>query len=459
MLITTAIDYTNGLPHLGHAYEKVYADWWCRGLKQIGKPAFFLTGVDQHGQKIQQSAQKLGIEPLEYVTNLSQEFKNRWAALDINYDNWAETTNPIHIKYVQNVLQNFYDRGLIYKGKKDGWFSVRQEQFITEKDRNEDGTWAEIWGEVNFIEEENYYFKLDIDWLKASISNFDISPLNYKNQLVHAIENYDGGDLCITRPKNRLSWGIETPFDSNFVTYVWFDALLNYCSFAEFKDVTHCIGKDILTPAHGIYWFCILKELGFEFPRIRVHGWLTGPNGKKLSKSDGTGIDPLDELKYGSDVLRFHLLRCLNPSGDAVYTSDELIATNNELANCYGNLLSRLITLVNKTTVKYSKFLLPDTFNDFQNLIIDGDAQTLLSEGLRLAQYINSELEKRAPWKKLKTNVDEANHDLSELCYLFFEVTKRLEAAIPNKAAIANASLFVENEYIVAKLCPPLFPK
>ena len=235
--ITTAIDYTNSSPHVGHAYEKVLADVIARYHRLKGEKVFFLTGVDQHGQKVQQSAAKAGVPPAEFVKGITQKFIDLWKKLDVRYDEWAETTSDRHKKVVQGILQRLFDEGQIYKDKQSGYYSVRQEQFLTDKERGPDGQFGPEWGEIEFREEENYYFKLSQhkDWLLQYLDNRAdaVIPDFRQTELRNAVEKISG-DLCISRPKSRLDWGIELPFDKDFVTYVWFDALTNYISFAGY---------------------------------------------------------------------------------------------------------------------------------------------------------------------------------------------------------------------------------
>ena len=235
--ITTAIDYTNSAPHIGHAYEKVLADVIARYHRLKGEKVFFLTGVDQHGQKVQQSAAKAGVPPAEFVKGITQKFVDLWKKLDVKYDEWAETIDPRHKKVVQGMLQRLFDEGQIYKDKQSGYYSIRQEQFLTDKERGPDGEFGPEWGQVEFREEENYYFKLSEhkDWLLRYIDNRKdaVIPDFRQTELRNAVEKLSG-DLCISRPKSRLNWGIELPFDRDYVNYVWFDALSNYISFAGY---------------------------------------------------------------------------------------------------------------------------------------------------------------------------------------------------------------------------------
>ena len=381
--ITTAIDYTNAPPHIGHAYEKILADVIARYHRLKGDDVFLLTGVDQHGQKVQQSAEKQGIAPQEFVDGITSKFTALWKKLDVQYDGWAATTDSLHKTCVQKILQRLWDEKdpptgtsrWIYKAARSGYYSVRQEQFLTDKERGPDGEFGPEWGQVEFREEENYYFRLaeHKQWLLDLIDkrSRESRPLVVPDfrvaELRNAVEKLEG-DLCISRPKARLSWGIPFPFDPDFVTYVWFDALVNYISFAPGYDpaptrppdeflrwwpaVTHVIGKDILIPAHGIYWPIMLKALGFaddEMPTLLVHGWWNIA-GAKMSKSIGNVVDP-DALadKYGAEALRYYLMSDIATGRDADFSEERLVMRyNTDLANSLGNLLNRTLNMAAK---------------------------------------------------------------------------------------------------------------
>jgi methionyl-tRNA synthetase len=386
--ITTAIDYTNSPPHVGHAYEKVLADVIARYYRLKGEKVFFLTGVDQHGQKVQQSAAKAGIPPAEFVKDITQKFINLWKKLDIRYDEWAETISDRHKKVVQGILQRLFEEGQIYKDKQAGYYSVRQEQFLTDKERGPDGQFGAEWGEIEFREEENYYFKLSQykEWLLQYLNNRKdaVIPDFRHTELRNAVEKISG-DLCISRPKSRLDWGIELPFDKDFVTYVWFDALTNYISFAgydpshstidsqpsTFRDkwpALQIIGKDILVPAHGIYWLIMLHAIGFpddQMPQLLVHGWWN-IGGAKMSKSVGNIVDPLVLAdKYSADAVRYYLMSGIATGRDADFSEERLIERYNaDLANSLGNLLNRALNMAQRyragllrTDLEYEKHL------------------------------------------------------------------------------------------------------
>ncbi|MEO5719459.1 MAG: methionine--tRNA ligase, partial [Chthoniobacterales bacterium] len=370
--LTTAIDYTNGAPHIGHAYEKVLADVIARYHRLKSEEVCFLTGVDQHGQKVQQSAEKAGVAPQQFVDELTAKFVALWEKLDVRYDIWAATTEPLHKACVQGMLQRLYDEKQIYKDKQDGYYSIRQEQFLTDKERGSDGEFGPEWGEVEHRTEENYYFRLaqHKDWLLAYLRSHPdcVTPDFRQVELINAVEKLSG-DLCISRPKSRLTWGIELPFDRDYVNFVWFDALTNYISFIGYDPsissfilqpssfqqkwpALHIIGKDILIPAHGIYWPIMLHALGFpdeQMPKFLVHGWWN-ISGAKMSKSLGNVVDP-NELadKYGAEALRYYLMSDIVTGKDSDFAEDRLVSRfNSELANSLGNLLNRSLSMTQR---------------------------------------------------------------------------------------------------------------
>src|SRR6266404_4427009 len=387
--ITTAIYYTNSSPHVGHAYEMVLADVIARYHRLKGENVFFLTGVDQHGQKVQQSAAKAGVPPAEFVKGITQKFVDLPKKLNVQYDEWAATIDPLHKKCVQGILQRLFDEGQIYKDKQAGYYSVRQEQFLTDKERGPDGQFGPEWGEIEFREEENYYFKLNQhkEWLRSYLDNRndavipDFRQIELRNAVEKISDNRQSdasaartSDLCISRPKSRLDWGIELPFDKDFVTYVWFDALTNYISFAgydptvgeadsfsynaqslEFRDkwpALQIIGKDILVPAHGIYWLIMLRAIGFAdeaMPQLLVHGWWN-ISGAKMSKSLGNIVDPNTLAdKYGAEALRYYLMSDIATGKDADFSEERLAERYDaELANKLGNLVNRSLTMTQK---------------------------------------------------------------------------------------------------------------
>ncbi|HUF63409.1 MAG TPA: class I tRNA ligase family protein [Verrucomicrobiales bacterium] len=373
--LTTAIDYTNASPHIGHAYEKLLADVIARYARAQGREVFFLTGVDQHGQKVQQSAEREGVDPKTFAEANTARFLALWDRMDIRFDGWAATTHPLHQRAVRYVLQRLHDSGQLYKASHRGFYSLRQEQFITVKERREDGSFGPEWGEVVDLEEENWYFRLSdhFPWLESFLESHPgfVFPEFRLREVLNAIHSAGAGDLCISRPKSRLSWGIDLPFDPEFVTYVWFDALLNYISFAGYlrkvaesgdpdgvlpdfdklwpADI-HLIGKDIMIPAHAVYWPIMLHALGFsddEMPRLVVHGFWNDRRGHKVSKSEGNAIDPATRIdRFGTDGLRYYLMASIATGQDAGFNDDRVLELyNQDLANGLGNLLSRSLNM------------------------------------------------------------------------------------------------------------------
>jgi methionyl-tRNA synthetase len=420
--ITTAIDYVNGSPHLGHAYEKVLTDVIARFRRQMGDKVHFLTGTDEHGQKVQASARKLGVAPLEFADKISAEFRDLLKRLNISNDDFIRTTEERHKKVVGAVLQQLFDKGEIYKAEYKGFYSTRQEQFLQDKDRNPDGSWPELFGEVTEITEANYFFKLRSyqDWLIDFLTkNEDFVFPRYRQKQVLEFLKEPLNDLCISRPKERLEWGISLPFDRDYVTYVWFDALLNYYSaVADLPGVWpaayHVIGKDILVPPHAVYWPIMLHAANIPLPRgIIAHGWWM-QSGSKMSKSTGNALNPLDLVdEFGVDAFRYFLIREMNVGQDSDFTREQfLVRYNSELANNLGNLVNRTLNM----TTRFAAGVLPaaEIVEDPEKELHDLWAKTCeeaipLNEGFqfhtaleRAMQFVtatNAYIEKRAPWK------------------------------------------------------------
>jgi len=471
--ITTAIYYTNSSPHVGHAYEMVLADVIARYHRLKGDDVFFLTGVDQHGQKVQQSAAKAGVAPAEFVKGITQEFVDLSETLNVQYDDWAETTSDRHKKVVQGILQRLFDEGQIYKDKQAGYYSVRQEQFLTDKERGPDGQFGPEWGEIEFREEENYYFKLNQhkEWLRSYLANRNdaVVPDFRQTELRNAVEKLSG-DLCISRPKSRLDWGIELPFDKNFVNYVWFDALTNYISFAGYDPslptfnsqpstfrnkwpALQVIGKDILVPAHGIYWLIMLHAIGFpddQMPQLLVHGWWN-LGGAKMSKSAGNIIDPFVLIgKYGADTLRYYLMSDIATGQDADFSAERLIKRYNaDLANAVGNLLNRSLNMMHR----YSP--------DFSRREINRDL-------VPASFFPKQAWEETLPKFRDSMNSADCSQALREIhvfatsCDMFIESAKPwLIAKEQNKSAYLSEVLYqvIESLRIIAILISPVLPK
>ncbi|WP_455378823.1 methionine--tRNA ligase [Petrachloros mirabilis] len=361
--ITTPIYYVNDVPHIGHAYTTIAADILARYWRMHGRDVFFLTGLDEHGQKVQQAAAKAGIDPQVHCDRLAPQFTTLWKRLNISNDAFIRTTDSQHKSSVQHYLQTLFDRQLIYKDSYTGWYCTFDERFWTEKDVGA-GLCPDCKRPVERLSEFNYFFKMGqyqdrlIDHIKKHESF--IRPESRRNEVLGFLQSQKLGDLSISRPKSRLSWGIELPFDNDYVTYVWFDALVNYVSALDYLLPTpsrnrywpasvHLVGKDILT-THAVYWSTMLMALGLPLPEtIFAHGWWT-VDGEKMSKSRGNVVDPnkmVDE--FGADAFRYFLFREVPFGHDGDFSQPSMITTiNSDLANGIGNLLSRTLTMIQR---------------------------------------------------------------------------------------------------------------
>ncbi len=430
--ITTPIYYVNDVPHIGHAYTTVAADVLARYHRLRGRDVFFLTGLDEHGQKVQQAAAKAGVDPQTHCDRLAPQFRTLWTKLNISNDAFIRTTDTPHKAIVQRYLQQLFDKHLIYSDQYTGWYCLFDERFWTEKDV-EGGLCPDCKRPVEQISERNYFFKMG-QYQERLIAHIDahpdfIRPESRRNEVLGFLKTQKLGDLSISRPKSRLSWGIELPFDKDYVTYVWFDALVNYVSALDYlaprpsmdrlwpADV-HLVGKDILT-THAVYWSTILMALELPIPRtIFAHGWWT-VDGEKMSKSRGNVVDPHAMIdKYGADAFRYFLLREVPFGQDGDFSETALVGRiNSDLANGLGNLLSRTLTLIDR----FAEGTVPDCPPEIQTDIeenlteaglavfkqADSDIEQLdfsrgLAEIWQLVRAADQYLETHAPWTLAK---------------------------------------------------------
>jgi methionyl-tRNA synthetase len=458
--ITTAIDYVNGQPHLGHAYEKIVTDVIARARRSLGEEVFFLTGLDEHGQKVQQVAQQEGKAPQAYCDGLAEDWKSFAKALQLTNDDFVRTTEPRHKAVVQAILSKLHAADHFYKEQYEGFYSVREETFLTDRDRRPDGTFDPAFGEVIKLVEENYYFRLKqhqqwlIDYIEAH-SDF-IYPDDRRNEVLGFLKNNPLEDLCISRPVARLNWGIPLPFDPNYVTYVWFDALVNYVTVpAAHGDPTvcqalpglgshlalptsplalwpadaHVIGKDILK-FHAVYWPIMLKAMGLPLPKkLLVHGWWQ-KDGARISKSTGNVVEPLAVIEeWGVDAFRYYVVRELDIGPDGNWTDAGFAARYQaELANGLGNLVNRSLSMLKRyrqgIVPKRSEELAPDASKasaSTEQQLRGHELQSALESIWSLVNRANQYVDQTAPFKLAKdpaqaARLDEVLYNLAEVC-------------------------------------------
>lgn len=426
--ITTPIYYVNDTPHIGHAYTTILADVLMRFHRIAGDATFFLTGTDEHGQKVQQAADKHNMSPKEHCDLYSVRFRDAWSQLNIGFDKFIRTTDPDHIRFVQGVLKTLWDKGQIYEQEYEGWYSVGEERFFTEKELV-DGKDPISGRPVEKIREKNYFFKMSAyqEWLIEYIEEHPdfILPEFRRNEVLGFLRQ-PLNDLCISRPKARLSWGITLPFDPDYVAYVWVDALFNYQSAVEDKAFPngapiwpadyHLIGKDILT-THAVYWTTMLKALGSPMPRhILAHGWWLFDNAR-MSKTTGNVVNPLSmKDTYGVDAFRYFLVREMVVGLDASFSEEALVnRINSDLANDVGNGLSRILKLA---ATGLDARLMPVPSPDGEEALLKRTAEETIvtaldkvralklsfavEDVLQLIRAVNRYLEVKAPWKLAK---------------------------------------------------------
>ncbi len=442
--ITTPLYYVNDKPHIGHAYTNILCDTFARFHRFMGEKVFFLTGTDEHGEKIDKTARLKGADTKAFVDGMVPRFKELWTKLDIHYDYFIRTTDEAHKKSVQDILQKLYEKGDIYLGKYKGLYCTPCESFWTTSQLVE-GKCPDCKREVQEITEENYFFKLSKyrDWLVKYIHDNPgfVRPDSRRNEILGFLKE-PLEDLCISRPRNRLAWGIDFPFSKNHVVYVWFDALSNYISavgypakMKEFQDLwpadLHMVGKDILRQ-HTVYWPVMLKALDLELPKtVFAHGWWT-IEGAKVSKSVGNIVDP-EELaaKYSLDTLRYFLLREVTLGSDGAYSEGLLIERfNQDLANDLGNLVLRTTSMLERyfggkiEAASADKKLKSIALNSREVMIKamkDFDPRGALASIWELVTNANRYVEETKPWQLAK---EKKNEELAQVLAELLEAVR-----------------------------------
>jgi methionyl-tRNA synthetase len=464
--LTTPIYYASGEPHIGHAYTTILADALARYHRQGGRPVFFLTGTDEHGQKIQEEADRRGITPQALCDRMAARFAEAWQTLQISHDRFIRTTESEHKAVVQAFLNRLRERGHIYEAAYEGWYSVHEERFFTEKELGPGLTDPIAGRPVQRVQEKNWFFRMSAfqgDLIRHIEENPDwIYPESRRNEVLGFLEK-PLEDLSISRPRARLPWGIPLPFDEEHVTYVWVDALINYVTASGaiapdaapgaqgFDDISgsrwpadlHIIGKDILT-THAVYWPTLLLAAGLPLPRrILSHGWwVVGET--KMSKSLGNVVSPLAlQDPFGTDAVRWYLLREMPTGADASYTPERFLARYDELANVLGNLASRTLSMI----TKYRDGVIPggpdaglgDAINraiaEVDEAMAALRVHDAMNAAMSLAREANLYVEKREPWAQAKdpSRAEELDETLASLARSLMVLSALLFPAMPDR--------------------------
>ena len=483
--ITTAIDYPNANPHIGHAFEKIITDSYARWHKLVGKNVFFLTGLDEHGQKIQQSAKAANLTPEEFVNKKSEIYKNFIKKYLISNDEFIRTTDKKHEDLAQQLFQKVLDKKEIYLGDYEGHYCIPCERFWTETQLN-NNLCPDCGREVKIVKEPAYFFKMgkyQERLIKHIENNYKfIVPKSRRNEILSRLKE-PLNDLCVSR--TSFDWGIKLPNHEEHIIYVWFDALINYLSGIDFPDGknssfwpadVHVLGKDVLW-FHAVIWPTMLMALDIPLPKtIFAHGFINDSAGEKMSKSKGNVIDPIEIVeKYGTDAVRYYLLRNIPSGSDGNFSEKELITRyNNELANDLGNLVMRITKLVNSIfggTLKnnnYEKDLIFETkISEANELFEEFEHHQALDKLWSLVAKTNAYINEQSPWKikddkqklgNILYNVLNAVDTLQVLLRPFIpEACDKIAKQINSEARLLTELNF-EKEYAVIE-SEAIFPK
>ena len=502
--LTTPIYYASGEPHLGHAYTTVLTDFLARYYRQMGSDVLFLTGTDEHGQKMQEAATEEGIQPIELADRMAERFEEAWQELNISHDRFIRTTEAEHVGVVRAILERLWEKGKIYDDVYSGWYCVHEERYWTDKDVGPDHVCPDCARPVSHVEEKNYFFRMS-EYQRRLIQHIEehprwIVPETRKNEVLGFLAQ-PLQDLSISRPKSRLEWGITLPFDDEHVCYVWVDALINYVTGSGVLDPDggpdqpgftdpgdswwpadmHLMGKDILT-THAVYWPTILMAADLDLPeQILAHGWwVMGET--KMSKSLGNVVDPLALREdFGTDGVRWYLLRDMPTGADASYTPERFLARYEELANVLGNLASRATSMI----VKYRDGVVPDvagegldaeirtTLDTVAGLMDELRIHDALASAMDLARSANGYVDSREPWAQAKDpeRAEELDETLATLARALTVLTALFLPVTPERMTKLAKSLGLDGvprleEAASMKLAGrkvskgiPLFPK
>jgi methionyl-tRNA synthetase len=461
--ITTAIDYINGKPHIGHSYEKVAADVLARFHRARGEDIRFLTGTDEHGAKVEQFAKETGKPIEEFAEETAGFFKTAWDNLNVKYDRFIRTTDKDHEEVVHDFLTKIKDNGYLYEGDYEGLYCVGHEAFITEKELV-NGLCPEHQKAPELIKEKNWFFKVTAftDTIKERIeaNQFEIWPKTSRNEVLGFLADFK--DIAVTRP--NVKWGISVPWDPEQTIYVWVDALINYYTGAkaEGKDYwpadVHVIGRDI-TKFHCVIWPALLLAAGLEIPKaVVIHGYLT-LNGQKISKSLGNIVDPNDWVtKFGSDAVRYFLLREVPFASDGDISEEKLRARyEGDLANGLGNLVSRITTLVEKfSDGKIDAEVAPNTaLGETDEQVEKYHFHQALQEIWQAVSWCNETVDQNKLWELGKSDPEKFKRVASEVVMTIKIIAEKLTPFIPTAAAKITAAVTAEK---ITKI-EPLFPR
>ncbi len=475
--LTTPIYYATGDPHLGHAYTTVLTDALARYYRQTGADVRFLTGTDEHGQKMQETAARKDMTPIQLADQMAASFDAAWRDLDISYDRFIRTTEPEHIGVVTTFLERLWAKGQIYDDMYTGWYCIHEERYWTEKEVGAERLCPDCQRPVEFVKEKNYFFRMS-DYQDRLIQHIEanpnwIVPATRRNEILGFLKQ-PLQDLSISRPKSRLSWGVTLPFDSDHVCYVWVDALINYVTASGLLDIDggpdqpgfsdpgdswwpaslHVMGKDIIT-THAVYWPTLLMAADLALPeQILAHGWWVMEE-TKMSKSLGNVVDPLELREdYGTDGVRWYLLRDMPTGSDASYTPERFQARYDEIANVFGNLANRTISMISK----YRDGIIPEAADNGLDADIESTMRAVtdhmdalrvhdaMAAAMELARAANGYVDTREPWAQAKdpTRAEDLDETLASLARVLTVLTALFLPATPQKMADLARQLGLE---------------